>query len=65
MVTGSGQVENTEQLESLRAAGNDQTFTLGGSTATPTGSTAAASAAAGSAHRTTQPTILVTYYIKL
>jgi microcystin-dependent protein len=65
MVTGSGQVENTEQLESLRAAGNDQTFALGGSTATPTGSTASASAAAGGAHRTTQPTILVTYYIKL
>lgn len=65
MVVGSGGVEGTEQLESLRSSNANQTFTLGGSTATPGGSTASASAAAAGAHKIVQPTILVTYYIKL
>lgn len=65
MVVGSGILENAEALESLRQAGASQTFTLGGSTATPGGSTAAASAAASNPHKIVQPTILITYYIKL
>ncbi len=61
IVVGSGSVELAENLESLRAAGNDVTLT--GSTGSDvTGATG--STAGGAVHGNVQPSLALTIYIK-
>lgn len=62
LVVGSGNFENTESLESLRAAGNSIVLDSG-ATQSVAGSTA--STGGGAAHRNVQPTMILPFILRI